>query len=95
MASCMLGVCLYYVKHQVIGVEKEIKMLRQKSFEAKESIHILKAEWGFLNDPKRLQELNDRYVHLHPVKTHQIASLDSLGEGRDNKIMMARLERKR
>lgn len=94
MGSFVLGIFLYYVKHQVIGIEKEIRTIHQKTNEAKESIHVLKAEWGFLNSPKRLQELNQQYVHLKPVKTYQIASLDALKSAKEGPIMLARLEKR-
>ena len=93
VASIVLGICLYGIKHQVMHVEKELKSLRHKNQDLSESIHVLKAEWGFLNNPKRLQELNEKYVHLKPLKTYQIASLDSLHDAK-GPLMLARLEKK-
>ncbi len=95
MGSLVLGSFLFYVKHQVINIEKEMKNIRQKTRDTQEAIHVLKAEWGFLNSPKRLQELNKQYVHLKPVKTYQIASLESLNRDKEGPIMMARLEKRR
>ncbi|MEI8320872.1 MAG: hypothetical protein WCG05_02525 [Alphaproteobacteria bacterium] len=93
MGSLLLGICLYYVKHQVTNLEKEIRITHRKSQSAQDSIHVLKAEWGFLNSPKRLQELNEQHIHLKPAKTYQIASLESLNSEKAPRLMMARLEK--
>ena len=82
MVSFLLGIGLYHLKHKVATVEKDLRYTRSRILEIKESLHILRAEWGFLNNPHRLQKLNEQYLHLKPVNAKQISSLDGMNDDR-------------
>ena len=73
-----LGGGLYKVKHGVSDLEKDLRMVRAQIEHAQESIHLLRAEWVYLNNPHRLEELNKKYLKLKPVETIQMASLRSI-----------------
>jgi hypothetical protein len=40
----------------------------------------LKAEWAYLNDPKRLQDLCERHLPISPIKGSQLVSLQHVTE---------------
>ncbi len=82
MISFLLGIGLYHLKHKVANIEKDLRYTRSRILEVKESLHILRAEWGFLNSPQRLQKLNEKYLHLKPVNAKQISSLDGISADR-------------
>lgn len=63
----VLGVCVFHCKHQVQQLEDELSVLDKHILNAQESIHVLEAEWSYLNRPKRLQDLNDLYLHHKPI----------------------------
>lgn len=82
MVSFFLGIGLYHLKHKVASIEKDLRHTRSRIIEIKESLHILRAEWGFLNNPHRLQKLNEQYLHLKPVNAKQISSLEGINDER-------------
>ena len=73
-----LGGGLYKIKHGVSDLEKDLRLVRGQIAHAQESIHLLKAEWVYLNNPHRLEELNKKHLKLKPVETIQMASLGSI-----------------
>ena len=72
------GVGLYLLKMQVEAQVQHLAKLEQQITETRESIHVLKAEWSFLNDPARLREQAGRLLAMQPVKPSQIVSYDSI-----------------
>lgn len=73
-----LGGGLYKIKHGVSDLEKNLDSVNARISHTRESIHLLKAEWVYLNNPHRLEELNKKYLKLKPVETIQMASLHSI-----------------
>ena len=72
------GVGLYLLKMQVEAQEQNLASLDRQIDEARESIHVLKAEWSFLNDPVRLSDEASRLLAMHPVRPDQIVGYDRL-----------------
>jgi hypothetical protein len=72
------GTSLFMLKYEVQSQEQRLSGLRKDIVEAQESIHVLKAEWSYLNDPSRLREQAEHHLGLHPLKPNQIVSIASL-----------------
>lgn len=72
------GVGLYLLKMQVEAQEQNLAGLDRQIAEARESIHVLKAEWSFLNDPVRLRDEAGRLLAMQPVRPNQIVTYDRL-----------------
>lgn len=70
-----VGLGLFQLKYQVMNLEKDHNRIRRNIRETNEAIHVLKAEWAHLNDPKRLQTLCERYLTISPIKGSQLVSL--------------------
>lgn len=70
-----VGLGLFQLKYQVMNLEKDHYRIRRNIRETTEAIHVLKAEWAHLNDPKRLQGLCERYLSIAPIKGSQLVSL--------------------
>ncbi|MCE2716667.1 MAG: hypothetical protein ACK4V2_06280 [Pseudomonadota bacterium] len=77
LAFCA-GFGLFRVKYQVVALEKNHKQVTKSIADAKESIHILKAELTHLNDPARLQKLAVAYLDFKALKPSQIVIIDEL-----------------
>ncbi len=69
---------LYQVKYRVRDVKSDVAALEAELAKEKESLHVLKAEWAYLNRPERLQQLSDRHLGLAPLSASQIANGDTL-----------------
>ncbi len=73
-----VGFGLFHVKYQVQALEEELARLNAAILKEQQQIHVLRAEWSYLNTPSRLEELAARHLDLRPVETAQIGSVSSL-----------------
>ncbi|WP_133251538.1 cell division protein FtsL [Zavarzinia aquatilis] len=69
---------LYQVKYEVRLLEQEARELHRGVTRERQSIQVLDAEWAFMNQPSRIQDLAERYLDLKPVKPTQITTIDRL-----------------
>lgn len=76
-----VGLGLFQLKYQVMNLEQDHHRIRKTIRETDEAIHILRAEWAHLNDPKRLQSLCERYLAVSPIRGSQLVSLQRVTEG--------------
>lgn len=77
IATC-LGVALFLVKHEVQRREEQLAGLHRQILASQEAIHVLEAEWSYLNRPDRIEALVRRHLNLVPMDTQRIGSLELL-----------------
>lgn len=73
-----VGVVLFVVKYEVKDLEHRLAGLNTQIHSNQETIHILRAEWSYLNDPVRLRALSEKHLGMKPVTPNQVATLDTL-----------------
>ncbi|MDR0633003.1 MAG: hypothetical protein LBF84_02595 [Holosporales bacterium] len=81
LPSCViLGLlaALFQVKYTVLDLENEHKALRRAIHEKQEELHVLNAEWAYLNDPERLFALSKKHLQLRPIRGQQIVAYSDL-----------------
>lgn len=78
LGTILLAFTLYQLKYKVSAIEKNLRIVKGRIAQERESIHILRAEWEYLNNPSRLQTLNEKFLHLNPVRTPRIITVDKL-----------------
>jgi hypothetical protein len=66
------GFATYSVKYAVQGVDDQLRQVRQQTAAEQQEIRVLKAEWTYVNQPERLADLNQRFLHLAPVTAKQL-----------------------
>lgn len=76
VAIAALG--LYHVKYEVQRLEQDLGLEHQSILKQREAIHILKAEWSYLNQPGRISDLAERHLGLKPLTAEQVVQLDTL-----------------
>ena len=74
----VLSLALFALKYQVQDLEDELVELNRTIFADEEAIHVLKAEWSHLNDPRRLRSLARRHLGMKPVTPNQLATIADL-----------------
>ncbi len=74
----VLSLALFALKYQVQDLEDELVKLNRTIFADQEAIHVLKAEWSHLNDPRRLRSLARRHLGMKPVTPDQLATIADL-----------------
>ncbi len=72
------GYAMFQVKYEVMQLEEEAGRLKGAIAEKREAIHVLNAEWSFLNQPARLDQLAKRHLTLAPINAKQIGSLETV-----------------
>lgn len=72
-------IVLYRIKYEVQALEILKTRLQKEITGAKEALHVLKAEWSHVNDPKKLQKLSEKFLpHLKPVTSSQLITLQDM-----------------
>jgi hypothetical protein len=72
------GACLFVLKYEVKSMEEELARVNRETLANLEAVHVLKAEWSFLNRPSRLEDLGRRLLSLEPTDVAQNASIDDI-----------------
>lgn len=78
LLAVSVGVVLFVVKYEVKDLEHRLAGLNADIHRNQETIHILRAEWSYLNDPIRLRTLSEKHLGMKPVTPTQVATLDTL-----------------
>ena len=65
--SIFSGIGLFNLKYSVSEMEDRLIALQKENHSQMEAIHVLKAEWSFLNKPVRINDLGQRELMLAPV----------------------------
>ncbi len=68
----IVTIALLLVSYQVQQLENELDRLEREAIAQQEEIHVLNAEWSFLNRPERLSRLASRHLDLGPVTPRQL-----------------------
>ncbi len=74
----LLGIGLFQVKYNVQSKERELREVRRQVEANYNAVHVLEAEWSYLNDPLRLADLTRRHTVLVPTTPGQIGDFASL-----------------
>ena len=69
---CASAFGLFQIKFKVQNLHREVAELKKQLEHEKNSIHVLKAEWAYLNQPERLQRFAEKFLNLSEVKPEQI-----------------------
>lgn len=73
-----IGIALFLVKYQVQETEADLRRVQAQIRADRSALHVLNAEWTFLNDPARLTALATRVLGLEPIAPHQMVSMSTL-----------------
>lgn len=84
---------LYMIKYKVQAVKIEVAAAEQLLLEEKRNLHVLEAEWSYLNRPERLAQLSAKYLHLASLTGQQLASFSSLPIGNPAMVMRQTVEK--
>lgn len=84
LLATVAGAGLFLLKYQVQAEERHLREVRKDIVGTEQSIHVLKAEWSYLNDPLRLREQAERHLAMHPMRANQMVSIETvpmIGDG--------------
>lgn len=76
-ALCLVVVIgLFVVKHRVQDLEDRLHALNAGILANRDATQVLEAEWSYLNQPARLEELSRRLLGMEPLSVDQTLTLE-------------------
>ena len=69
------GISLFLLKYEVAEMEDRLADINQRTLVKLEAVHVLKAEWSYLNRPDRLEALGRDLLALEPLRPQQTLSI--------------------
>lgn len=69
---------MFEVKYAVMDLEDQLAKVNRTIVADDDAIHVLKAEWSYLAQPSRLDDLSKRFLALGPVGTAQLSTIESI-----------------
>lgn len=76
--AIIAGGGLFHVSYRVQSLEEELTQANRDVLREQETIHLLHAEWSYLNEPTRLAELTRRHLALAPLSSGQMVRIEDL-----------------
>ena len=72
------GGLLFHVSYGASALKDELTSLKRQIAADTDDMHVLRAEWSYLNQPARLEELSRRHLGLAPISGAQVVELEML-----------------
>ena len=79
-ALVLAAAYVYRIKFTSTVQAERLAKLRGELRHERDTIAALRAEWGQLDNPARIEQLANRYLHLKPIAPPQFDTLDHLPE---------------
>jgi cell division protein FtsL len=70
LALVIIG--LFQVKHKVQNLRKDLAEINRELAANQDAIHVLGAEWAYLNEPARIKKLSDKYLAMNYTNVSQL-----------------------
>jgi hypothetical protein len=77
-ALVLAAAWVYRIKFDATVQAEQLARLRTEVRHERDDIAALRAEWGEIDNPARIQSLADRFLHLKPIAPTQFDTLDDL-----------------
>lgn len=78
VAGSVTALILFQIKQEVRVLEEEISSTRHAILEDQEAVHVLEAEWSYLNSPARIAALAERHLDLAPIPGERVVGFHDL-----------------
>ena len=78
VAGSVTALTLFQIKQEVRDLEEEIAATQRTILENQEAVHVLEAEWSYLNAPARIATLAERHLGLASIPAERIVGFDDL-----------------
>ncbi len=78
IAGSVTAFVLFQIKQEVRILEDEIAGTQRQILHDQESVHILEAEWSYLNSPARIAELAKKHLQLEPIPAERVIGFADL-----------------
>lgn len=69
---------LYQSKYQVQSLKNQVADVSRELEQEKEAMHVVAAEWAYLNRPERLRQLSAQYLSSTDLTVDQVAEIEMI-----------------
>ena len=69
---------VFQIKYAVQHLEDQLAYAQARIHNDREALHILRAEWSYLNSPDRLASLAERHLKLAPIPAERMIGFADL-----------------
>lgn len=69
---------VFQIKYAVQHLEDQLAYAQARIHNDREALHVLRAEWSYLNQPQRIARLAKRHLEMIPLTAPQIGQIASL-----------------
>lgn len=76
--ALIAGAALFLLKYEVQSQNDRLVALKCDIRQTRETIHVLRAEWSYLNEPSRLRALSERHLKLTPQALRGMETVQAL-----------------
>ena len=70
-----IGWGVYQLKYQVQGLEAQLARTNREIVAEQDAIHVLKAEWSYLNQPRQISAMAKKFLEVAPIGPRQMVTL--------------------
>ncbi len=84
-----LGFGLFRLTYEVQTLEGELAHVNRAVASEREAIHVLKAEWSYLNEPTRLEALSKKHLSLRATQDSRIRTVAEIPARPDVSVAVA------
>lgn len=78
LAASATALILFQIKQEVRSLEEEIATTQIDILRDQEAVHVLEAEWSYLNSPARIAALAERHLGMSPIPAERVIGFDDL-----------------
>lgn len=79
MLAVSTGYTLFHITFEVEALEAELSRLNSQIVKEQEAVHVLEAEWAYLNRPERIEKLSENLLPmLQRVEPAQVMRIDDI-----------------
>lgn len=76
--AIVAGMGLFHVSYRVQSLEEELTQVNRQILREQEKLHVLRAEWSYVNEPTHLAELTRNHLQLAPLQATQMVRIEDL-----------------
>lgn len=78
IAVTFAALAVFYVSQTAERLDRELALQQRAILQHQEAIHVLEAEWSYLNRPERISLLAERYLALAPLSADHVVGIKDL-----------------
>ena len=72
------GAGRFLMKYEMRALEERFAGINRDILTSQRALHVLRAEWSFLNQPARLEKLGRRMLRLEPLRADQAGRISDI-----------------